>query len=519
MDSVAEVVEYVFTRHPRVGRRAGRHDLDGRLPAVEPCDLRELDTLLATTSAGLESLPAGADPEVRADVSTAVQVLASERFRAAELGRLHPGTDDYLAETNVSGYLRGDYAPFADRAAALEHHLAGIPSFLDAAADTVGPRLPAGERISGIENARARAAGIRDLVDHLLTTRPALADGPLTGLAEDASAACLRFADAVAKTTPASAVFGADRLAGYLLAAEGIDRPVDELLDEVDAEIRRVVARLDEVTAQLGQRDRRDAYELMGKQVPDGPVVDTLERIVARLGQFWADQDVVTITGGQRLDIHRAREPASSAAVVFDIGGPLEVVPQPHILYVPEPRDARESAVVRDYLNEPALEMIAVHEVFPGHYLHHEATSASVIRRCVPWFASATEGWAHYAEELAIERGLADGRPLVELAALRFQLEAATRLLAFLSIHSGRSGFGAMVATAATLCGWTAERATREVLFVVADPASAMYTLGRLHIRRWRERAGADLKAFHDRLVRCGSAPLSTVWRYHLTSG
>lgn len=208
---------------------------------------------------------------------------------------------------------------------------------------------------------------------------------------------------------------------------------------------------------------------------------------------------------------------------MFDTGGPLETVPQPHILHVPEPRDARESAVVRDYLNEPMLEMIAVHEVFPGHYLHNEATqpAAGVVRRCVPWFPGTTEGWAHYTEELAVERGLADGRPLVELASLRFRLEAAARLLAFLSVHSGRAKFGAAVATVAALCGWSPERAAREVLVVAAYPSGAMYTLGRLHIRRWRALAcagesAAELKAFHDRLIRGGNAPLSTVWRYHL---
>jgi uncharacterized protein (DUF885 family) len=139
----------------------------------------------------------------------------------------------------------------------------------------------------------------------------------------------------------------------------------------------------------------------------------------------------------------------------------------------------------------------------------------------MPWFPGTSEGWAHYTEELAIERGLAEGRPLVEVAALRYALEAATRLLVFLSVHSGRSKFGAAAAEAATLCAWSPERAGREVLAVAANPAGAMYTLGKLHIRRWRELAGvrdsaADLKSFHDRLLRCGSAPLATVWRYYL---
>jgi hypothetical protein len=525
MNSVSAVVEYVFEHYPEIARRAGKHDLDARLPAVEPDSVSDVDTLLTAASARFDALPDDADPELRADLGTAVRVLSDERFRIADLGRVHRGPNDWLFETDVAIYLRSGYAPLPERVAALERHLAQLPEFLAAAAKTLEPRLPAGERITGIENARARAVSIRELVARLVAESQGTAHQELAGdrvieLAAAASAACTGFADAVAATEPARAVFGADLLAGYLLAAEGVDTPVDELLAEVDAEVHTLVARLDALAGRLGANTRHEAYELMSAQVPEGPVCTTLADIIERLRGFWTEQDVVTITSREGLDIRPARDPATSAAVVFDIGGPLETVPQPHVLYVPEPRDP---GALREYLNLPMLEMIAVHEVFPGHYLHYEATpaDASVIRRCVPWFPGATEGWAHYTEELAIERGLADGRPLVEVAALRFALEAATRLLTFLSIHTGRWRFATAVAEAAALCGWSPERAAREVLVVVADPSGAMYTLGKLRIRRWRELAGVgaaavDLKVFHDRLLRCGSAPLSTVWRYYL---
>jgi hypothetical protein len=45
-----------------------------------------------------------------------------------------------------------------------------------------------------------------------------------------------------------------------------------------------------------------------------------------------------------------------------------------------------------------------------------------------------TEGWTHFGEELAIEQGLAADHPLVEIAQLRFALEAATRLV-YLSVQ------------------------------------------------------------------------------------
>ncbi|MGW1656551.1 DUF885 family protein [Streptomyces atratus] len=520
LSSVSAVVDYVFDRYPQVARRAGRHDFDGQLPEVAPDSLSDVDGLLAAVSGQLDALPEDADPEVRADLGTAMRVLTDERFRIAELGRSHRGPDEWLAETGVHIYLRGEYASLDERVAALSHHLSQLPDFLAATAKTLGRTLPAGERISGVENARARAVSVRDLVEQLVAERPESADSSLMELAGRASAAFVGFAGAVAATQPARAVLGPDLLAAYLEAAEGVDTPVAELLAEVEAEVESLVARLDALSARLGVRTRQEAYDLLSARVPAGSVVSTLSRIIDRLQGFWVEQDVVTMTSRQGLDIRPVRDASTSAAVVFDVGGPLERAPQPHVLHVPEPRDP---AALRDYLNEPMLEMIAVHEVFPGHYLHHETTSehAGAIRRCVPWFPGVTEGWAHYTEELAIERGLAEGRPLVEVAALRFALEAATRLLVFLSVHSGRSKFGAAAAEAATLCAWSPERAGREVLAVAAQPAGAMYTLGKLRIRRWRELAGvsdsaADLKAFHDRVVRCGSAPLSTVWRYYL---
>ncbi|MER6447518.1 DUF885 family protein [Streptomyces venezuelae] len=514
------MVDYVFERYPQVGRRAGRHDFDARLPEVAPDAPSDVEGLLSAVLGQLDTLPEDADPEVRADLGTAMRVLTDERFRIAELGRAHRGPDLWLAETDVHVYLRGEYAPLDERVAAMSRHLAQLPDFLASAAKTFGGTLPAGERISGFENARARAASVPNVVAQLVRQRPDVADGSLLGLADAASAAFAGFADAVAATAPARAVFGPDRLAGYLEAAEGIDTPVDDLLAEVETEVRQLVARLDALSARLGAGSRQELYELLSARLPAGSVVTALSGMIERLREFWAGQDVITLTNRHGLDIRPARDAATSAAVVFDHAGALERVPQPHVLHVPEPRDP---AALRDYLNEPMLEMIAVHEVVPGHYLHHEATPehAGVIRRCVPWFPGTTEGWAHYTEELAIERGLAEGRPLIEVAALRYALEAATRLLVFLSVHSGRRKFGAAAAEAATLCGWSPERAGREVLAVVANPAGAMYTLGKLHIRRWRELAGAgdspaELKAFHDRLLRCGSAPLSTVWRYYL---
>jgi uncharacterized protein (DUF885 family) len=129
-----------------------------------------------------------------------------------------------------------------------------------------------------------------------------------------------------------------------------------------------------------------------------------------------------------------------------------------------------------------------------------------------------TEGWAHFGEELAIEQGLAADHPLVEMAQLRFALEAATRLLVYLSVHSGRWTFIEACARASALTGWSAGRTIRDVMETVAHRTRAMYTLGKMEIREWRSatvsQADWTLREFHGRIMGCGSAPQSTVQRY-----
>ncbi|WP_225944165.1 DUF885 family protein [Actinophytocola algeriensis] len=514
--AVSEVVEHIFERYPHVARRAGRHDPGTRVPVVEPIPVADLDRMLARLRRELAELPATADPELCADLDAAAHVLAGERFPAAELDRPFRGPREWLAATDVTDYPRGTHAPLADRMTALRDHLTRLPDLLTAAGDAIGPRLPAGERLCAVEQARAQALQLADVERQVALDHPGYAADGISAAATAASAACRAFADRVAATAPATALHGPELLDEFLRATQGLDQPVADLLDATLSEVDRVLAALAAVAARLGVADRFAAFDLLGGAVSDQPVTTALTGIMARLRDFWAAEDLVSVDTVVPLEVRRAPRLSGGALVEFGISAPLAQERQPHILWVPEPEGAEGRG---EHLNDPMLEVIAVHEAFAGHYVQIEAASMgpSVLRVCVPWFPGLTEGWAHYVEELALEHGLAEGRPLLEVAQLRFALEAATRLAVYLSVHMGRMTFADAVTRAITLCGWSPERAAREVLIVVSDPVGAMYTLGKLRIRQWRERVAApELKRFHDRLVRCGSAPLSTASRYHL---
>ncbi|MFD7834773.1 DUF885 family protein [Streptomyces sp. NPDC059761] len=490
--AVSEVVGSLFACYPHKARLAGAHEYDGVLPGAgpDPTALVSLGVQLGTVVSD--------DPEQQADLSAAARLVEAERFRAEELRTVHTDPLGPLAETDVEVYRD---LPAERRNEALAAHLRALPGYLDSTAEQLDDKLPAGLRLRAAELARGSAT----YFEGELRSAPG---------AEAAARALRRYAGTVSAAKPIAALLGPERLAGLLLAQEGIETPVEELLAEARDEVDRLAGELDRKSRALGGT----VVELLSAQALRGPVLDTTEAMVRRLRDFWLDADLVTVDPTALPEIRRMRQLDGTAAVEIVISGPLEEVRRPHVLYVPDPdltSGGSNARVWRQYLNEPMLEVIAVHETFAGHYLHARTSesSPSIVRTCFRT-SGFTEGWAHYAEELAVEHGLADGRPLVELAQLRAALVSASRLLIFLSVHLRRWKFQDAAEHLVRVCGWAPQEATREALTIPTDLDSAMYCLGKLVIRGWRAGAGGELKTFHDRVLRAGFAPLATVGEY-----
>lgn len=524
--SVDAVVAYIFDRYPHCARRAGLHEYDARLPQPGPRSQAGLDRLRTTVLTSLGSLPATADPGLRADLDAAAKFLETEQFEAEHLGWDHPGPAEQLAEVDVSVYLRRPYAPLPQRIDALTRHLRGLPEFLRRAGEVLGPSMPAGARLRCLESAAHHTARLRGLVAELAAGHPELDLDRVADAAGPAAVACETYTRAIAGMAPVGGVLGPDLLGAYLGATEGITRPVSELLEEARDEVASLSSALNEVSAQVGAASPAQAYGLLADQVGDRPVLDAVHCAIDTAREFWLSQDIIPMSVTNPMEVALVPVGAGSAEVVFDVAGPLEKVPQPHLLCVPDLQGDDPGSLRRQYLNDPMLAVVAVHETFAGHYVHTEAAlrRPGVVRNCVRWSAGFPEGWSHYTEELAVEYGFAEDRPLVRVAQLKSALEAAVRLLVFLSVHMRRWTFAEAVRQATTLCLWSPDRAVREVLVTTSHLSTAMYTLGKLHIRAWRRSLGphagrAELRSFHERLLRGGYAPLSTVWNHCLDTG
>jgi uncharacterized protein (DUF885 family) len=179
---------------------------------------------------------------------------------------------------------------------------------------------------------------------------------------------------------------------------------------------------------------------------------------------------------------------------------------RPGVFWAPLPGPSFDVARMRS---------LAVHEAVPGHHyqlaIQQEQTGLPRWRqrRVFGGGSAHSEGWALYAERLAIDNGWYDGDAVALLGALDSQLFRARRLVVDTGLHAKK---------------WTREQAiaygigAQEVERYVVWPGQACaYMIGMLRMLQLREAArrtmGAtfDVKAFHDVLLTTGSVPLDVL--------
>ena len=162
-----------------------------------------------------------------------------------------------------------------------------------------------------------------------------------------------------------------------------------------------------------------------------------------------------------------------------------------------------------------AMRTTAYHEGVPGHHfqlaLQQEEKSLPQFRRDgVFGFVSAHgEGWALYAERLAVENGWYEGDAIGHLGQLSDELLRARRLVVDTGLHAKR---------------WTRQQvidyglsASGTERYVAWPGQACSYKIGQLKILDLRAKAqralGAkfSIKEFHNIVLRTGNVPLAVL--------
>jgi uncharacterized protein (DUF885 family) len=168
------------------------------------------------------------------------------------------------------------------------------------------------------------------------------------------------------------------------------------------------------------------------------------------------------------------------------------------------------------------MRTLAYHEGVPGH--HYQIGVAQGLedlpffRRILP-FTAYQEGWALYAERLALEQGF-HPTPYDSLGAYGAELFRAARLVVDTGIHHKRWTREQAIDYMTAATGSPEARIRSEIERYVVSPGQACaYKVGQLAILRMRARAQArlgdrfDLRAFHRIVLENGAMPLSILER------
>ncbi len=278
-------------------------------------------------------------------------------------------------------------------------------------------------------------------------------------------------------------------------------------------------------------REMAAACDRLG--LPKGALQDRLDALSALPGQLYPNSDAgraellrdlagLVIDADQRILRVFERAPARAPVITrvppfleaFASGGGGQ----------PPSLDGRKPGVYvinlkdMDNVARWSLPALTFHEATPGHIYEGEIAMSGGHPALQLFLARSNgfaEGWAMYAEKLAGELGLYEGRQGAEIGRLRSEMFRAARLVVDTGIHHR---------------GWTLERAVafmvesgasreaearREVVRYAAWPGQAVgYKLGMLAIERARRDAEArdgarfSLKRFHAALLATGGVPI-----------
>lgn len=521
-----------------MGTLAGYHQFDGELEDYSRACIERRIAELDGLARRIQMIRGGALPkheEIDAEILAAQ--IAAELFDHREVRTWRTNPMFYVAKPSeaIDVIIKRAFAPGRERLPSVMARLEQTPRLIESMkANLENPPREFTE--IALHIARSSAEYFRDTVPQW--ARPFATVDEMERLEKAAKKAQFAMEDAarwleqdLLPRSRGSFALGAARFSRKLALEEMVDLPLDRLLQIGEENLRRDEERFRAIAARVAPgRSPAQAMALIADDHPAaGDLLAATRRTLDQTQRFLVERDLITLPA-DRQPVVTETPPFLRAGVfaAMDTPGPYEARATDAFYYVTpverhwDPRRQREHLRL---FNRPVLEIITIHEAFPGHFVQflNVERFPTKTRKLVS-IASNAEGWAHYAEQMMIEEGYGHGDPKLALAQLSEALLRDCRYVAGIKMHTQ---------------GMTVEQAAR--FFVdhgFQEPANAYeearrgaynptylyYTLGKLMVYRLREdfrrERGANytLKSFHDVFVRQGAVPFKMLRRLMLSA-
>jgi uncharacterized protein (DUF885 family) len=421
-------------------------------------------------------------------------------------------------------YLTKPYAPLDERMRDFTKWLGNLPRAAGQIRGNLRTPMPRTWVNQGIASFGGMVAFLRDDVPGVFEpVKDAELQKEFSAANKDAVAALQELAswlESQRRTATEDYAIGADLFAEMLKRTEGVDVPLERLLELGQTDLERNLAALDEACLEFSpDADRIGCMAKMNADRPEDGAVEAARGQLDVLREFLVEKKLVTIPSDELALVDEAPPYQATNFAYIVTAGPYHVgMPSTYYIAPPDPTWTEEEQIA--YVPGVAdLMSTSVHEVWPGHFLQflHSNRTESIIGRLFVGYAFA-EGWAHYAEEMMWEAGLtgdlAGGRAEYRVGQINKALYRNVRYICAIGMHTQDMTVEQCETLFREQAFQDPGNARQQAARGTYDPGYLNYTLGKLMIRKLRDdwtesRDGREAwSEFHDTFLSFGGPPV-----------
>ncbi len=529
----------LFASQPSYGTSAGFHQYDDKVEDLSAAAIGRRIVTLHGFQSQLDSLRTGAmTADDSIDASMIDGAIKSELQQLEELQVWKSNPIFYVSTPGgaVDLLMKRNFAPPAVRLKSLTARLRGVPAMIAAMkANVVNPPKEftdiairiAGGSVGFFRNDVATwAKGAAGADSAALKSFTAANDSAAAAL--DDAAKWLK-SDLLPRSKGSYAI-GSKAFSDKLLYDEMVDIPLDRLLAlgeaNLDKDYKAFVATAQEVAP--GKTPAEAMASIEAEHPPVDSLIPAAKATIEGTRQFLIDKKIVDVPSEVRPTIMETPPYARSGSFAsMDTPGAYETKATEAFYYVTPPEKDWDRNHIEEHMrlfNPAVMNIITVHEAYPGHYLQFlYGRQFPTKTRKLLYASSNAEGWAHYAEQMMIEEGFGNGDPKTRLAQLSEALLRDCRWVVGIREHTmGMSVEDGAKKYFVDKCFQTPANAYEEARRGAYNPTYLYYTLGNLQIYKLRsdyqkaKGSAYTLRDFHNEFVRQGSLPIKLIRRIML---
>jgi len=522
---VDEFIDAYFAAQPPFAVQSGKHEFDGQLPDWTPEGIqKEIARLEQARQRAVGFQDSTLAPEERFQRDYVISRVDADLFWLRDARQPFTNPSWYFnTGLDPSTYVTVPYAPADVRLRAFIKYAQQIPGAVAQIKKNVQMPLPK----TFIDFSSKSFGGFadfyrKDVPQAFAEVQDAELKKQLADVLEPAAKAMQDYAKWLAAQKPGKAdgyVLGPERFAAMVRMTENVTTSVDKLEEIGRADLERNLAALADACKQYAADATIDkCIDKMNADKPTGGAVEGAREQLAQLRQYIVDHDVVTIPGQEQAMVMEAPAYRRQNFAYINIPGPYEKN-LPSVYYIAPPDPTWPKAEQEAYTPGKAdLMFTSVHEVWPGHFLQflHSNRASWRFGQLFVGYAFA-EGWAHYGEELMVEKGIATGAPELHIGQLLNALLRNVRYMCAIGLHTRGMTVEQCEQMFKEKGHQDAGNARQQAARGTYDPAYLNYTMGKLMIRKlrtdWAATRGGEQswKQFNDEFLSYGGPPIPLV--------